>query len=136
MYARRAYVERDVSTASPEQLLVLLYRGLARFVASAAKAMERGEWAEAGRANGKALDIVAHLSETIRSDVDPQFAEALRRMYGGWSSALLRGLAQRDVKLMREVLDQITGVCQAWEEAARSVAGTSATGGAPVGGQA
>jgi len=63
--AARRYAQAQRETASPERLMVLLFQAALRHIRSGAAALESGQQAEAGRALGRASDIVVELHATL-----------------------------------------------------------------------
>jgi flagellar protein FliS len=119
MYSKKAYLETRVKTASKSELLVMLYDGLVRFVAETERAIREKRPADAGRANGRALDIISHLVDSLRSDVAPDLCAQLRTMYLKWSQLLVRSLAHGDADGVASVLEQVQHMRDCWAEAAK-----------------
>lgn len=119
MYSKKAYLQTRVQTASPGELLVMLYDGLVRFIAEAGKAVEENRPADAGRANGRALDILHHLIDTLKPEHSPELCDQLRDLYMTWSQILVRSLAQADSESYVRVREQVEHMRDSWREASR-----------------
>lgn len=125
----KAYQRVRITTASPEGLVVLLFEGLVRFSASAADALEEGRWRDAGNALERAVEILAHLRESLREDSAPSVVSLLDRTYATWTVCLLRAQISRDAASVRALVPQMDALCEAWREAAESPSRTGAAAG-------
>jgi len=117
MYGSNRYKQNHMNTAQPGDLVVMLYDGIVRFLTNAAKASAEDDPAATGYAITRALDIIAYLQAILRSDVAPELVERLDSAYSAWSTALVRANIDRDPESIREVLSQVQGLRDAWNEA-------------------
>ena len=117
MYGSNRYKQNHMSTAQPGDLVVMLYDGIVRFITNAAKACEDNDPANTGYSITRALDIIAYLQAILRSDVAPELAGRLDDAYSSWSTALVKSNINRDPEEMREILGQVQGLRDAWNEA-------------------
>jgi flagellar protein FliS len=114
-----SYRESAILTASPEQLVIMLYDGIHRFLLQSAAAMRESRHAEAGERLGRATAIIDELQSTLdlSAGVVP---ERLSGIYVFCRSHLVEGLCERDP----EKLDRIDGLLRelrdAWAQAAAS----------------
>lgn len=116
-YRMKAYQHARVSTASPGQVVVLLYEGLVRFTVAARRALADAQFPEAGVAVERALDILSHLSGTLRHDVAPEMAAQLDRTYGAWTACLLRAQWQKDCTTLDAIVAQMNELLDGWRRA-------------------
>jgi flagellar protein FliS len=80
-YARpQAYREASVMTASPEQLVVMLYDGAGRFLRQAEGAMLGGTWMQASEKLSRAEAIIDELLATLDMEAG-EIAERLQAIY-------------------------------------------------------
>ena len=80
-YARpKAYRETSVLTASPEQLVVMLYDGAIRFLRQAEVAMLETSWLQASEKLSRAEAIIDELLATLNMDAG-EIAERLQSIY-------------------------------------------------------
>ena len=133
---RSEYAEQAVLSATPVQLVTMLYDRLLLDLARAEKAQVGQEWATASEQLLHAQAIVAELTSSLRVDVWDG-GEGLLALYGYTSTALVNANVHRDVALTREVTGLLEPLRQAWHEAATSLGGGVAGGaGVPVPGAA
>ncbi|TSE36214.1 flagellar export chaperone FliS [Tepidimonas charontis] len=114
-YAREAAASR-VASASPHELIMMLFDGLLASLLSAKGAMERGDVAAKGQAIGKAVRI---LEEGLRAGLSPEGGELsgrLEALYDYCGRQLTWANLHNDVKRIDEVIDLIKAVADAWQQ--------------------
>lgn len=121
MYGRNRYKKNRASTAQPGDLVVMLYEGLLRFSAEARQGIEQGDPKMAGYAFTRTLDIVAHLQDTLRMDVAPEFGKALDTTYTLWTKLLVESNIHKDVEKLDIVRRQMAELKDAWKSANEEV---------------
>lgn len=124
---RSEYAEQAVLSATPVQLVTMLYDRLLLDLARAEKAQVGQEWATASEQLLHAQAIVAELTSSLRVDVWDG-GEGLLALYGYTSTALVNANVHRDVALTREVTGLLEPLRQAWHEAATALGGGVAGG--------
>lgn len=75
------YQNNQVMTASPEQLLIMLYDGAIRFVRQAKFAIEAGRLGDKSVAISRAIAIITEFSNTLDYEVGGEIALDLSRLY-------------------------------------------------------
>jgi flagellar protein FliS len=121
MYGRNRYKKNRASTAQPGDLVVMLYEGMLRFTSEARQGLEESDPKTAGYALTRTLDIVAHLQDTLRLDVAPEFGKALDTTYTLWTKLLVEVNIQRDIEKLDTVRRQMTELKDAWKSANEEV---------------
>ena len=117
MYGSNRYKQNHMNTAQPGDLVVMLYDGIVRFLTNAVRASEESDPATTGYSITRALDIIAYLQAILRSDVAPELADRLDSAYSAWSTGLVKANIDRDPEALREILGQVQGLRDAWNEA-------------------
>jgi len=118
--AENRYTSQAVLTASPGQLVVMLYEGFGRFANRGAEALAAGDLPTAATALGRATDIVTELRVTL----DPaagEIAERLDAIYDWVSRELAAGQRAKDPARIRSAAELMDGLRGAWVEAAKKV---------------
>lgn len=113
----KAYQRVRITTASPAELVVMLYDGLARFIGLAADAIDEERWTDAGRNFERAIEIVGHLRDSLDESVSPALVGSLDRTYVLWSRALIKAQLDRDAGSTRSVAVQVAEVSDSWRAA-------------------
>ena len=112
-----AYVQASVQTASPARLLVMLYDRLVLDCRRAIDAQQAGDHAAAHPHLLHAQDIVAELQSSLRPELWSG-AEALNSLYSHLLVQLVQANVRRDVSITSHCLDLVTGLADAWRQAA------------------
>ena len=111
--ASKAYAQDSVLTASPEKLVVMLYDGLARFLARGAAAIRAEDIAAAATALQKSGAILDELLATL----DPaagEMAERLSGIYLFCKRELLTAQLKHDPKRVERVAKLLGELRESW----------------------
>ena len=117
MYGRKKYRQTQAETASPGELVVMLYDGIVRFVTEAIQGVEAGDPKVSGQRITRAIDIISYLQSTLREDVAPDLVAALDRVYCSWATILVHANAEKDSDSMDAVRGQAQELRTAWDTA-------------------
>lgn len=122
----QAYRSNAVLTASPGQLVLMLYDGALRAMAIAREACERPEtdvrrYEIINTQLLKAQNIIAELQDTLNPDAgDGQFAHEMQRLYDYYQRKLVEANMRKDPGPIRQVERLLGEVRDAWSEMLRS----------------
>jgi flagellar secretion chaperone FliS len=111
--APSAYRESAVMTASPEQLVVMLYDGANRFLLQSAAAMRQGSIGVAGEKLRRAEAIIDELVATLDMSVG-DVAERLEALYLFFKRHLMAARLQQDPRKVDEVAALMRELRSAW----------------------
>ena len=114
---REAYLSASVATASPGQLLVMLYERLVLDLQRAADALRRGEPSHAHDPLLHAQDIVVELRSTLRVDAwegGPGLAALYDYLYG----ELVRANVEKNLTTAEFCLHLASTLRDTWRDAA------------------
>lgn len=127
--ASRAYLESSVLTASPGQLVVMLYDGAGRFLGRAAAALRAGDPPAAGEPLHRTHAILDELLATLDPEAG-EVAERLQSIYLFCKRALIEAQLAHDPEPVERVAALLAELREAWAEVAESAqplpAGTGA----------
>ena len=113
-YARpQAYHETSVLTASPEQLVVMLYDGAGRFLRQAEVTMEQGSYVQAGEKLSRAEAILDELLATLNMDAG-EIAERLQAIYVFCKTRLIEARIERDPVRVAQVARLLADLRESW----------------------
>jgi flagellar protein FliS len=112
-----SYRESAILTAPPEQLVIMLYDGVHRFLLQAVAAMREGRVAEAGERLGRATAIIDELQSTLDLSVGV-VAERLSGIYVFCRRHLAEGLCEREPEKLERVDALLRELRDAWAQAA------------------
>jgi flagellar protein FliS len=117
MASPQAYRQSAVLSASPGELVVMLYDAARRFLRQASVAMGEGQIERAHNSLRRAELIVAHLDGTLDHD-QGQLPERLHSIYQFCLAHLNRGRMGQDVRMLEEVSNLLGELREAWAEVA------------------
>jgi len=111
------YRENSVYTASPEELTLMLYNGLVKFIMKAQHAISKNDMENANESIIRAQEIVSELMSTL--DMKYEVAASLELLY----DYMIRRLIEANVKKSSEILDEVLEFAKdlrdTWEQAMR-----------------
>ncbi len=115
--AQQQYSNNHIATASPEQILIMLYDGAIRFTRQAIAASEQNDQtAKLGRIS-KVFAIVVEFSNTLNHDIGGQIAADLDGLYQFMLRELGKARNETDEKSLRVVEDLLVDLRKTWGEA-------------------
>ena len=115
-YARpNAYRENSIMTASPEQLVVMLYDGAGRFLRQAEGSMLDGSWLEASEKLSRAEAIIDELLATLDMDAG-EVADRLQSIYVFCKTRLIEARIERDSVRVDQVARLLGELREAWSQ--------------------
>jgi len=115
--APQAYRTNAVLTASPEQLVVMLYDGAIRFLRQAEALFEEGAWPQAIERVGRAQAIVDELLCTLNMD-GGELAQRLELIYVFCAGHLREARLRKDAVRVRQAAALLGELREAWAEIA------------------
>ena len=121
-----AYRRQRVETASPGQLIVMLYDGCIRHCKAAREALAAADRERAVRHLLKAQDIVTELMSSLNVEVGGDLALRLLSLYEYMHRRLVHANVHKDADAVREVEGLLAGLRDAWAQVAASPIPTSA----------
>jgi flagellar secretion chaperone FliS len=109
------YQSNSILTSKPEELNLMLYNGLVKFLIQANKAIEEKNIPKAHENIMKAENIVLEFKVTL----DPQYeiSKSLGLLYDYMYRRLVEANFQKNTKIINEVLGYTTELRDAWAQA-------------------
>jgi flagellar protein FliS len=117
----QAYRDHAVLTATPEQLVVMLYDGAVRFLRQAEIAMGEGAWVHGFEKLGRGESIIDELLATLNMDTG-EMAERLQAIYVFSKRTLIEARLQRDAEKVGHVIALLSSLREAWAKLAEQAA--------------
>ena len=114
------YVDAATETASPLELVLMLYQGVLRFTSQAIQAVERHDVNEAHRSLVRAQDIITELAASLNREVGGATAEGLLALYDYSYRQLVDANVRKDVAPAEAVAEIFRELLPAWQEVAES----------------
>lgn len=111
------YKVAQYSTASPEQLLLMLYDGAIKFARQAKKEMEEKNIEGANNKLKRTEDIINELMVSLDMDHGGEIARNLYNLYDYMNRRLIQANIRKDPSLVDEVINLLNSLKKSWEEA-------------------
>ena len=117
--AQQTYRKQDVMTASPMELVLMLYDGIRKNIMLARRAIERKDIESAHDKLVRAYDIVMELINCL--DLSIPLSAELLKIYEFMLFALKEANFKKDAALLADVLEISENLRSAWQEVSTSV---------------
>jgi flagellar protein FliS len=127
-YGYGAYKKTAVSTASKEQILLMLYQAAIKNCKKAIEAIEAKQIAKKGEYIGKLQDIVIELNNSLDFEVGGDIAKELSSLYDYMLFASTQANIKIDAEPLQGCLSVLNTLYDGWSEAIKSLKAS----GAPV----
>ena len=113
--AYNQYREKSIQTARPEELTLMLYNGLVKFIMRAIDAVEKGKIEVAHNNILRAQDIIQEFMITL--DKKYTVAASLELIYEYMYRRMVEANARKDAAILGEVLNLAKQLRDVWEQA-------------------
>jgi len=111
------YQESQVLTAPREQLLLLTYDGILRFLGRACRGLERGDLYEKHLGIARAQALMVELRRTLDFSPVPELAQNLARIYRYLVEELTEADVADDLTRIRRVIGFVAELREGWAQA-------------------
>jgi flagellar protein FliS len=111
-----------VTTASPGQILVMLYDGLLRFLREAQAAFTAKERAKAGERVSRSLAIIDQLLVGLDPKHAPELCDRLQGLYIFCIQRLVKANNEQNAEMVGEVIRVLSPLRDAWSTAVLELA--------------
>lgn len=111
------YQTQNVMTASPEELLLMLYNGCVRFIKQGIMAVEEKDVMKAHENIVKAQDIILEFMSTL--DSSAEIAKTLMPLYEYLYRRLVQANIEKNTEILNEVLRFVSELRDTWTEASK-----------------
>jgi flagellar secretion chaperone FliS len=109
------YKENSIFTASPEELTLMLYNGLVRFILQGQKAIDDKDIQKAHESIVRAQDIVREFQASL--DMNYEISNSLMLLYDYMYRRLTDANIKKDKDVLEEVLDFAKELRDTWAQA-------------------
>jgi len=114
----QAYLQTQVQSRTPVELVVMLYDGAIKFLGQAREAMAGGDMTAKRHALSRGLAIVQELQNMLNMEAGGEVAERLDGLYTYVLGRCYEANAQRDAAGLDEAIKLLTPLRDAWAELA------------------
>lgn len=116
-YNFNQYQQNQVNTASPEQILLMLYDGAIRFTKEAIAGVEEDRPDMRRHGVSKAMAIITEFSNTLNHEIGGKIAEDLHELYAFMIRELTSANMDNDVDKLHVVKKLLVDLRQTWGQA-------------------
>lgn len=109
------YLEQKVMAAKPEELTLMLYDGIIKFVKQTKLYNEKNNVEQSNHSNLKAQAIIEELRATLNMDIE--ISGNFEKLYTFMNDRLVEANITKDNKILDEVLELATDFRDSWKEA-------------------
>ena len=113
----KQYQKNTVETATKEELFLLLFNALIKFISKAKEGMETKNIEQIHNNIIKAQNILYEFMRTLDFTVDPKLAENLKNIYQYNVSLLLKANIKKDMAALEESYKLLYDLREAWKQA-------------------
>ncbi len=129
MYAKNGYGQSSfqryravkIQTASPAQIMLMLYDGAIRFALIAKKKIEEGDYAGKGTYVGKVQAIISELMSSLDFSIAPELCTQLEQLYIYMMEQLTEANLQVKTEPIDIVVKLLTTLREGWGQALTSL---------------
>ena len=111
------YQQNQILSASPEQILVMLYDGAIRFTRQAMIGIEDGRASVKVEGISRAMAIISEFANTLDHEVGGEIAENLDALYSFMIRELTQANLNNDMQKLKIVEGLLVDLRQTWIEA-------------------
>ncbi len=105
-----------IQTATPLQLVIMLYDGAIKFMRAAIKEMEKGNVEKQNELLVRAQDIITELLISLDEEKGGDIAKNLKMLYIYMKNRLIEANINDDIKAVEEVIELMKSLKEAWVE--------------------
>lgn len=113
----KQYKKNQVETATPEQILILLYDGAIQYLNKAKFAIEENDPYECSNNLFSCQKIVLEFMNTLNMEVGGDLAQNLYNLYGYMLQALIDLNISKNVNKLDEIMNLLKGLRETWQKA-------------------
>jgi len=122
------YIATQVNSATPEELLLMLYNGAIRFLTEAECAMAERRLSRQGELISKCIAIINELDATLDHEIGGQIAINLDALYMHMNRELLQANLKDDSSRLIRVKQLLIGLRDTWGQAIEQIHSEVAVG--------
>lgn len=116
-----AYKQTAVTTASKEQILIMLYEAAIKHLKKASDCCQKNDLPGKGFAVGKVHDILNELLNTLDFNVGGDIARKLESLYNFMIEEILKGNLENNVARFGQVQKLMENLLEGWKGAVAQV---------------
>jgi flagellar protein FliS len=112
-----AYKQTAVTTATREQVMIMLYEGAIKYLRRASECCQNKDVAGKGAAVGKAHDIINELNNSLDFSIGGEVAKNLERLYAFMVEEITQGNLNNDPSKFDQARKLLETLLEGWKGA-------------------
>lgn len=117
------YKTTQIQTATPGQLILMLYQGAIKFCKISKISIEDKDFIKANKYLIKVQDIITELTISLDMKSGSEIAKNLSSLYEYMNRKLLEANIKKDIEIISEVQSLLEELESAWQEAVKKTGG-------------
>ena len=113
----KQYQTNNITTATPEKLMIMLFDGAVQFLQKAKKAIEEKNLQERATNIESARKIIRELMRTIDLDNGNDVSKSLFVLYTRMAMKLIKANVSKNITLIDEVIEDLTNIRWGFQKA-------------------
>ena len=113
----KQYQANNITTATPEKLMIMLFDGAIQFLQKAKNAIEEKNLQERSTNIESARKIIRELMRTIDLDNGNDVSKQLLKLYNRMAMKLIKANVSRNVALIDEVIEDLSNIRWGFQKA-------------------
>ncbi|HEY8464806.1 MAG TPA: flagellar export chaperone FliS [Bacillota bacterium] len=109
------YLQVQLETSSPVELIIKLYDGAIRFISQGAKALQQKDYIQANTCLLRAERIIDELNINLNMD-GGEVAKNLRSLYFFFNQTLITANVKKDGRDLPKIIAMLTSLREAWHQ--------------------
>lgn len=120
------FLENMVKTASPEQLIVILYDGVIQWLQMAKQEINKNEsntipnWTNFAHQVKMSQKIIDHLRDSLDMSIVPDIGNKLYGLYNFYKEQIAKASVSKDKEDFNEIIKFFQGMRKTWAEALKN----------------
>jgi flagellar secretion chaperone FliS len=116
-YSKQQYLEQQILSANPEQLLLMLFDGAIKFCRTARKALDSKDYQGVHTNLVKAQKILTELMASLQMEEGNEVTLNLFKLYEYYHYQLVQANLKKSVAPIDEVISHLVDLRKTWAEA-------------------
>lgn len=113
----KQYQTNNITTASPEKLMIMLFDGAIQFLQKAKTSIENKNLKERSENIESARKIIRELMRTIDLENGNDVSKSLFRLYNRMAMKLIKANVSKNVSLLDEVIEDLSNIRWGFQKA-------------------
>lgn len=113
----KQYQANNITTASPEKLMIMLFDGAIQFLQKAKVAIEEKKYQERSTNIESARKIIRELMRTIDLENGNDVSKQLFKLYNRMAMKLIKANVSKNINLLDEVLEDLSNIRWGFQKA-------------------